>query len=242
MSSEHPNQTQTRGLEQSGASLEGPHSGEPAPRAPREGLGRSGECRKAQERHTGQATSWSAEQRRMNRLPICLRPAALDERLVFSFEKPSCLRAHLPSLCHMVTPTLPRVTKVRHCFNGCRELSTSPELGLGREGCVYMYEPSAKPAGIVSGPPGALGTLRGGQRKQQKPRPTVQNSCPHWQGLCFFAFCYSSLVKLFVSFHSNEKLMNTLLRTALGAQDSRSFWKIRSLHRADSRDRDRPSA
>ena len=130
-----------------------------------------------------------------------------------------------------------------------------PRAGLGGcGGCVRVHEArgcTCKVTGTlckagrhVPGPPGAPGALRGGQRTQQKPRPTAQNSCPHWQGLCFFAFSYSSLIKLFLSYHINEKLMNTLPRTTLGipmeAQDSRSFWKMRSLHRADGRDR--PSA
>lgn len=105
---------------------------------------------------------------------------------------------------------------------------------------------SAKPAGVFQDHQEPPGPLCRGQRKQQKPRLTAQNSCPRWQGLCFFAFCYSSLVRLFVSYHINEKLKKTPLRTALGipmgAQDSGSFWEVRSLHRADSRGRDRPSA
>ena len=167
-------------------------------------------------------------------------------------------QGHISQICARTwfPPALPGVTQARHCFHGCQELSTSPERGLGCGGCARVHEArgcTCEVAGTLykagrhvqdhQEPPGPL---RRGQRKQQKPRLTAQNSCPRRQGLCLLAFCYSSLVQLFVSYHINEKLMNTWLRTALGipmgAQDSRSFWKVRSLHRSDSRGRNRPSA
>ena len=223
-----------------------------ATRGPR---GSGGTRGRAQEREAeGQEASGRTEQDKQ--APVCFRPTGLHERVVFLFEKPICPRAHLPNLCqNMVSPRPPRSDPSASPLSRMPGAQHSPERGLGCGGCAHVHEArgcTCEVAGTLckagrhvqdhQEPPGPL---RRGQRKQQKPRLTAQNSCPCWQGLCLLAFCYSSLVQLFV-YHINEKLMNTRLRTALGtpmgAQDSRSFWKVRSFHRSDSTGRNRPSA